>query len=172
MGRLRLASRTAHRCLIDVVHSCGDPHDIAITRALLDLAVHDLGANGIGAPVGLPRRHRRPPDPTSTRSCRCHSIRIDRPTDLAPLRQCPAQIDGAAVFGPDGVLRQLGVHLMPSDEVARTVDGFRGTRHTSGLRYSYDDPAATVITVSEDGPVAVFRRGSVLGRSDPTTGRG
>ncbi len=69
------------------------------------------------------------------------------------------------MFGSDGVLRRLGVHLMPSDESVQTVDGFNGTRHTSGLRYSYDDPAATVIAVSEDGPVAVFRGGSVLGRS-------
>ncbi|MCB1027938.1 MAG: diadenylate cyclase [Microthrixaceae bacterium] len=151
---------------IDVVHSCGDPHDIAITRDLLDFAVHDLGANGIGALLvyrdtetsGPDVDHKLPVPPP---------IRIDRPTDLAPLRHALAQIDGAAVFGPDGVLRQLGVHLMPSDEAARTVDGFRGTRHTSGLRYSYDDPAATVITVSEDGPVAVFRRGAILGRSHP-----
>jgi DNA integrity scanning protein DisA with diadenylate cyclase activity len=41
-----------------------------------------------------------------------------------------------------------------------------GTRHTSGRRYSYDDPFATVIAVSEDGPVSVLRNGAVLGRSD------
>ena len=34
-----------------------------------------------------------------------------------------------------------------------SVDAFGGTRHTSGRRYSYDDPTATVIVVSEDGPV-------------------
>ena len=156
---------------IDVVHSCGDPHDIAITRALLDFAVHDLGANGIGALLVYRDTETTGPD-VDQKLPVPPPIRIDRPTDLAPLRHALAQIDGAAVFGPDGVLRQLGVHLMPSDEAARSVDGFRGTRHTSGLRYSYDDPAATVITVSEDGPVAVFRRGSVLGRSDPATGRG
>lgn len=151
---------------IDVVHTCGDPHDIDITRAFLDFAVHDLGANGIGAllvfrdteTAGPDVDHKLPIPPP---------IRIYRPADLAPLRHALGQIDGAAVFGPDGVLRQLGVHLMPSDEAARIVDGFRGTRHTSGLRYSYDDPAATVITVSEDGPVAVFRRGVILGQSDP-----
>lgn len=154
---------------IDVVHSSGYPHDIAITRALLEFAVHDLGANGIGAllvyrdteTAGPNVDHTLPVPPP---------IRIDRPADLAPLRHALAQIDGAAVFAPDGELRHLGVHLMPSDEAVRTVNGFRGTRHTSGLRYSYDDPAATVIAVSEDGPVAVFRRGSILGRSASAIG--
>ena len=38
-------------------------------------------------------------------------------------------------------------------------------RHTSGRRYSFDDPYATVIVVSEDGPVTVLRRGELLGSS-------
>ena len=50
-------------------------------------------------------------------------------------------------------------------EAEETVDPFGGTRHTSGRRYSYDDPRATVIAVSEDGPVTVLRNGAVLGRS-------
>ena len=31
--------------------------------------------------------------------------------------------------------------------------------------YSYDDPSATVIVVSEDGPVTVLRNGNLLGAS-------
>ena len=46
-----------------------------------------------------------------------------------------------------------------------SVEALRGTRHTSARRYSYDDPTATVIVVSEDGPVSVLRNGEVLGRS-------
>ncbi len=38
-------------------------------------------------------------------------------------------------------------------------------RHTSARRYSYDDPQATVIVVSEDGPVTVLRNGRLLGSS-------
>jgi hypothetical protein len=38
------------------------------------------------------------------------------------------------------------------------------TRRTSGRRYSYDDPLATVIVVSEDGPFRAHN-GAVLGRS-------
>ena len=81
-----------------------------------------------------------------------------RPTS----RRCATpsrQIDGAAVFDADGILRQLGVRLVPSAEAETVVEGLRGMRHTSGRRYSFDDPAATVIVVSEDGPVTVLRNG-------------
>jgi len=150
---------------IDIVRTCGAPDDIGITRALLEFAVHDLGANGIGAllvyretdSAGPEVEHRLPSPPP---------VRIERPRDLAPLRHALAQVDGAAVFDHDGVLRQLGVRLVPSREAERTVGAVRGTRHTSGVRYSYDDPTAIVVTVSEDGPVAVFRAGTMLGRSD------
>lgn len=152
---------------IDVVRACGDPHDIPLLRALLEVAVHDLGANGVGALLVYregdapgPRVEQRLPEPPP--------LHVDRPTHLAPLRHALAQIDGAAVFDAEGVLRQLGVRLVPSDDAERSVDGYKGTRHTSGLRYSYDDPAATVIVVSEDGPVSVFRKGRILGRSDST----
>jgi DNA integrity scanning protein DisA with diadenylate cyclase activity len=63
------------------------------------------------------------------------------------------------------VLRRLGVRLVPSTAAEENVEALGGTRHTSGRRYSYDDPRATVIAVSEDGPVSVLRNGAVLGRS-------
>ena len=76
-----------------------------------------------------------------------------------------AQVDGAAVLDGPGTLRQLGVRLVPSAEAEADVDGYRGMRHTSGRRYSFDDPTATVIVVSEDGPVTVLRNGELLGSS-------
>ena len=57
------------------------------------------------------------------------------------------------------------MRLVPSKASERTVEPLGGTRHTSGRRYSYDDQLATVIAVSEDGPVSVFRGGAVLGTS-------
>jgi DNA integrity scanning protein DisA with diadenylate cyclase activity len=35
-------------------------------------------------------------------------------------------------------------------------------RHRSAQRYSYDQPTATIVVVSEDGPVTVYRRGEVI----------
>jgi DNA integrity scanning protein DisA with diadenylate cyclase activity len=90
---------------------------------------------------------------------------VTRPTSLAPLRHALAQIDGAAIFDADGVLHDLGARLVPSLEAESGVDRLGGMRHTAARRYSYDDPTATVLVVSEDGPVTVLRAGEVLGSS-------
>lgn len=152
---------------IDEVSACRGHGREVILHLLLEFAVHDLGARGIGAlliylPDGEPSGDlevRLPPPPP---------LRIDTPSDLAPLRHVLAQTDGAAVFDADGVLRQLGSRLVPSAIAESGVEGYRGMRHTAGRRYSFDDPMATVIVVSEDGPVTVLRRGELLGRSEPS----
>ena len=135
-----------------------------VIEMLLEFAVHDLGAHGIGAllvyrPDDDPNPKfelRLPPPP---------ALDINRPFDLAPLRHALSQVDGAAVFDGDGILLELGVRLIPSPEAETVVAGYRGMRHTSGRRYSFDDPLATVIVVSEDGPVTVLRAGEVVGMS-------
>ena len=91
------------------------------------------------------------------------AIRLD--ASAPPVASRALAMVSAAVFDAGGVLRRLGVRLVPSNAAEAAVDAFGGTRHTSGRRYSYDDPLATVIAVSEDGPVSVLRNGDVLGRS-------
>lgn len=147
----------------DVSACCQAGHRSAVAK-LLTFAVHDLGSRGIGAllihlPDGeiqgnVEERMAEPPH-----------LQIGRPADLAPLRHALAQIDGASFFDATGTLRHLGVRLVPSAEAEADVDGLRGMRHTSARRYSFDDPDATVIVVSEDGPVTVMRNGEILGRS-------
>ncbi len=148
---------------LDVVSAGRFVGDLRVVEALLRLAVHDLGSLGIGAllvyrpdsgPGPLVEERLAPPPP----------LRIRVPAHLAPLRHALAQVDGAALFDADGFPRQLGVRLVPSALAERTVPALRGTRHTSGLRYSHDDPSATVVVVSSDGPVAVLRDGRVLER--------
>ena len=149
---------------IDEMTACPSHGDVEVVHALLEFAVHDLGSNGIGALLiyrpddgsGPVVEARLPPPPP---------LDIRRPTGLAPLRHALAQVDGAAVFDPSGTLRQLGVRLVPSATAEAEVDGLGGMRHTSARRYSYDDPQATVIVVSEDGPVTVLRNGHLLGSS-------
>lgn len=149
---------------LDAVSVCSPTGDRAVVETLLEFAVHDLGARGIGATlVYRPdlSLHRSFEDRLSVPP----PLRIRHAADLAPLRHALAQIDGAALFDEDGTLRRIGVRLVPSPEAERVVDGFRGMRHTAGRRYSYDDPTATVIIVSEDGPVTVLRGGALLGAS-------
>lgn len=139
----------------------------SVLRALLEFAVHDLGSRGIGAILvlrpdgashpGVEPRHPAPPP-----------LEISRPLGLAPLRHALSQIDGAAVFDATGTLRHLGARLIPSRAAETTIDGYHGMRHTAGRRYSWDDEHATVIVVSEDGPVTVFRNGSLVRRTELT----
>ena len=143
--------------------SCGLADDEAVVLdRLLRFAVHDLGAAGIGALLvlggrgegGIEHRLAEPPP-----------LRLDRPTDLGPLRHVLAQVDGAAFFDSHGVLRHLGVRLVPSTSAETDIAPLGGTRHTSARRYSSDDATATVVAVSEDGPVTVLRVGEIVGRS-------
>jgi hypothetical protein len=149
---------------LDVDACSTDPAACVLLRHLLRFAVHDVAARQVGAifvispegrlAAGAERRLGAPPE-----------FRIDRPSDLAPLYHVLGQVDGAAVFDEGGTLRELGVRLVPSLEAESVVDPYRGTRHTSALRYSHDDPSATLIVVSEDGPVSVLRAGRRLGTS-------
>ena len=137
--------------------------DAEVVEALLRLAVHDLGSLGVGALL----IYRPDPDPRALVEERLPTpppLRIRSASQLAPLRHALAHVDGAAVFDGDGVLRHLGVLLIPSPDSEKAVEAIGGARHTAGRRYSHDDPSATVIVVSEDGPVSVLRDGAVLDR--------
>jgi hypothetical protein len=139
----------------------GDP---AVLEAMLEFAVHDLGSVGIGSLL-IYRPHADPGPPVEESIPTPPPLRICKASHLAPLRHALTQVDGAAIFDAAGVLRRLGVRLVPSRAAEQNVEALGGTRHTSGRRYSHDDPLATVIAVSEDGPVSVLRNGAVLGSS-------
>jgi hypothetical protein len=137
--------------------------DAKVLAQLLAFAVYDLGATGVGALLayrpalddGPTSEVLLPPPPP---------YEIGRPEDLGPLRHVLAAVDGAAVFDGTGSLKELGVRLVPSAESESDVAAYRGMRHTSALRYSADDPTATLIVVSEDGPVSIIRGGELLSR--------
>lgn len=145
--------------------ACSDAGEMVSTiDTLLRFAVHDLGARGIGAlfvisPTDLsnPAFEVRLPTPPE--------LSIHLPTALGPLRHVLSQIDGAALLDPSGVVRALGIRISPSLQAESQVEPLGGTRHTTGRRYSFDDPLAVVIVVSEAGPVTVFRHGEIVGRS-------
>ncbi len=149
---------------IDSVTACGALGGSDVLELLLEFAVHDLGARGIGA-ILVFGPDESSPSVIEVRLPTPPPLHITSPFDLAPVRHALSQMDGAAVFDAAGILRQLGVRLVPSPEAVSSVEGFRGTRHTSSRRYSFDDPQATVIVVSEDGPVTVLRNGELLGHS-------
>ncbi|MFV0259541.1 MAG: diadenylate cyclase [Acidimicrobiales bacterium] len=147
------------------VSVCGeDPMTCEVMDQLLRFAVHDVGSRNVGATFVVSPDGRLQPG-TDRRWRRVPEFQITRPSDLAPLYHILGQLDGAAVFDQHGTLRELGARLVPSVEAETAVGPYRGTRHTSALRYSYDDPSAVLIVVSEDGPVSVLRGGRRLGHS-------
>jgi DNA integrity scanning protein DisA with diadenylate cyclase activity len=164
-GVLRTEGFDWHRehpvdALLEIVADPDEPHRVVL-KSLLEFAVHDLGARGVGAililcggPITRSFAEERlsPPPP----------LRVGTPFHLAPLRHAISQVDGAAVFDHSGTLRQLGVRLIPSADAEDRVEPIGGMRHISARRYSYDEPAAVVVAVSEDGPVTVFRKGRVI----------
>lgn len=149
-----------------IVGTCAGPSVGPALERLMEFALHDLGARNIGATLvhrpdltlGAGVERRLPPPPR---------LRIDHPPDLAPLRHGLGQVDGASLFDEEGALIEIGVRLVPSAAAEADVPGFRGMRHTAGRRYSYDDPGATVIIVSESGTVTVVRAGRIVGVSEP-----
>ena len=86
----------------------------------------------------------------------------------AALLNVLAQTDRAAIVEADGRIDTVGVALRATDRAAHEVPAFRGTRHTSALRYSYDTPSALVFAVSSAGPVSVFRGGQLISAAAPT----
>ena len=149
---------------LDTVIAAGATADVDVLRALLEFAVHDLGAQGIGALL-IYRSTAGPGPPVEERLPIPPALDVRTAFHLAPIRHALTQIDGAAVFDAHGILRRLGVRVVPSSDAEDNVDAIGGTRHTAARRYSYDDPDAIVIAVSEDGPVTVLCNGAVLGRS-------
>ncbi|MGI9598561.1 MAG: DNA integrity scanning protein DisA nucleotide-binding domain protein, partial [Acidimicrobiales bacterium] len=125
--------------------------------------VHDLGSRRIGATLvyrtGAGTGRFESPWPTPP------PLNMKQPVNLAPMQHVLSQSDGATVFDEEGTLVGLGVRLVPSRTAEETVAPTGGTRHTSARRFSSDEPESVVIVVSEDGPVTVFRRGEMLGRS-------
>lgn len=69
------------------------------------------------------------------------------------------QIDGATMISHDGRLMSSGFQIRYSAKSRRLIPDYKGTRHTSSIRFSFDAPKTLIITVSEDGPVSIFFNG-------------
>ena len=91
------------------------------------------------------------------------------PRHFSALTTVLRQHDLAVIVDRDGSLRKVAVGLRWSPDAEDAVTSDRGMRHRSAQRYSHDHPAATIVVVSEDGPVSVFRGGAVAVTSTTST---
>ncbi len=141
-------------------------------RPLLRFAIHELGGRRIGATlIWRPTDHPTPDRRLERLVHNAPRLRLDSVGEEAAIAQALAQTDGAAIFDGDASLVALGIRLASSAAADRAVGAMRGMRHTSALRYSFDDPHSVVIVVSEDGPVTLMHGGRAVTTVDPSDER-
>jgi hypothetical protein len=150
-------ARSQHEALQPLLPGVDKP----VLAGLLELAVHWLSPARVGATLVLPGDH------DETGLDLDYSV-VAPPLSVTTRYHYPAlfaalmQTDLATIVGADGSVRRLGVGLRTSPEAGAAVDHERGMRHRSAARYTFDQPDALAIVVSEDGPVTVFHKGHPL----------
>jgi hypothetical protein len=145
--------------------------DKPVLAGLLELAIHWLSPARVGATLVLPGDHAEAGldlehsvvAPTLSVTTRYHY-----PALFAALMQT----DLATIVAADGAVLRLAVGLRATPETGSTIDHARGMRHRSAAQYTFDQPGALAVVVSEDGPVTVFLRGRALSESLPGTQNG
>ncbi len=141
-------------------------------RPLLRFAIHELGGRRIGATlIWRPTEHPTPDRRLERLVHNAPRLRLDSVGEEAAIAQALSQTDGAAIFDAGASLVALGIRLASSAAAEQTVSAMSGMRHTSALRYSFDDPHSVVIVVSEDGPVTLMHGGRAITTVDPSDER-
>ncbi|MDY7106614.1 MAG: diadenylate cyclase [Actinomycetota bacterium] len=137
--------------------------DVNVLDQLLDLCVHWLSAERVGATLVWYLADVDPSEATQvdlSRAFVAPVLDVGDSTHVSALVSVLGQVDRAALVRPDGQVSHIGASLHNSARSAELVPAFRGTRHTSARRFSYDEPECLVFVVSEDGPLTVFGDGA------------
>jgi DNA integrity scanning protein DisA with diadenylate cyclase activity len=141
----------------------------SVLDAICELCVHWLSPNRVGA-VLVWQIGRRLDDELlgSAASVEVLPIDVTERLHFAAALNVLAQTDRAAIVEPNGTIRTIGVALRNTDEARDSVPPYRGTRHTSALRYSFAESSALVFVVSSSGPVSVMHAGQVISIASTT----
>ena len=110
----------------------------------LDGDADELGGLGLQASVAIP------------------PLDLRRRSHFAALLNALAQYDRAALVDRSGRVERVGVHLRSSERSRHAIPPYRGTRHTSALRFTADEPGAAAFVVSSNGTLSVFVDGQRL----------
>jgi len=129
---------------------------------VLELAIHWLAPSRVGATLVLSHGEIEYMALDTSTAARTPALSLTNRRHFSALVAVLRQHDLAVVVDADGAIRKVAVGLRWSEEAEEAVDNHRGMRHRSAQRYSYDQPRATVVVVSEDGPVTVYRRGEIV----------
>jgi hypothetical protein len=155
-------SRPTAVTLCDEVAAATPELDRDLVGLVLELAIHWLAPARIGATIVLAHGHIDVGALDVSTASRTPALSVGNRRHFSALVAVLRQHDLAVVAGPDGDIHKVAVGLRWSDAAEEAVDNSGGMRHRSAQRYSYDQRDATVIVVSEDGPVTIYRRGAVI----------
>jgi len=84
----------------------------------------------------------------------------------AVLQHVVTYTDGAVILEPGGIILGVGAHLKYSTASIQAIAPYKGTRHTSARRFTYDYPETIAFVVSDDGSVTVFAAGKIIAVSE------
>jgi hypothetical protein len=144
--------------------AAGDP---AVLAGVLELAVHWLGAGRIGATLvwHLDGDAHTLDHLGFGAAVTIATIDLTKRAHYPALLSALSQYDRAALVDDHACVRTVGVHLRTSERSRRDIAPFRGTRHTSALRFSADTPNVAVFVVSSNGSLSIFWQGRRLDTS-------
>lgn len=161
------SSRPTADAVVDAArHRLGDA-DPDVVVALVELAVHWLSSAHIGATLVLRPRDGGPGGFDKATALALPGLRVTDRRHRGSLVGALSQTDLATLVDPDGHVRYVGVGLLTTEAAEAAVDAQHGMRHRSAQRYSFDQPGAVVVVVSEDGPVTLYRGGEVVASTVP-----
>lgn len=147
------------------IEQCIPPVNSTILKAILEFCFYELSPQKIGATLVWCLEDLQVSDlerllPNNTAEIRAKiEININDVISKAVLRHVLTYTDGAIFLDQDGAIIGGGAHLKYSENSRRLISTYRGTRHTSAKRFSFDFPETIVFVVSSDGFVTVFSDG-------------
>jgi DNA integrity scanning protein DisA with diadenylate cyclase activity len=147
------------------ISHCVPEVDRSVLKRLLEFSFHLLSpASRTGATLvwNLREPEANTLDLNSEQDLRAFNLSLLDERDSVAVCHFLSQIDGATVVDREGKLLGAGVHLKASTQSSELIPEYKGTRHTSARRFSYDNEHTLVFTVSEDGPVTVFSDGASI----------
>ncbi|MGH9288174.1 MAG: DNA integrity scanning protein DisA nucleotide-binding domain protein [Acidimicrobiales bacterium] len=150
-------ARTQHEALQPLLPAVDKP----VLAGMLELAVHWLSPARVGATLVLPGEY----DDAGLdleHSIVAPALTVTTRFHYPALFAALMQTDLATIVATDGAVLRLAVGLRSTPEAGSTIDHQGGMRHRSAARYTFDQPGALAVVVSEDGPVTVFLRGHPL----------
>jgi len=161
---IRWSTKPLSMTLVERVAPHVPAADRQVLANLLELCSHWLAAGRVGAtivwcidgdPAALPGVGMQAAVPIPP-------LELHHRSHFAALLNALSQYDRAALVDASGTVERVGVHLRSTDRSRRKLAPYRGTRHTSAMRFSWDEPSSIVFVVSSNGTLSVFREGERL----------